>query len=63
MNFLTTCLRVEQFVNVRRLAVQWHTFADPTKELYEKLIEKLHACGYARLWSFWPTLEAYERVA
>lgn len=45
---------------VKRLCVQWHLFADPDGQQYEA-IKHVFDRHYHQLWSFFPTLEAWER--
>ena len=46
---------------IERFCVQWHTFMDESGVIYEAICEKLRAAGFERIWSYFPTLEAWSK--
>lgn len=46
---------------IKRLCVQWHIFMDASGVRYSIITDKLHDNGFKRVWSFYPTLEAWSK--
>jgi FkbM family methyltransferase len=44
---------------IERLCVQWHTFVDDPGPRYDIICDKFREQGFERLWSYFPTLEAW----